>query len=88
MLEAASKTPTSPQANLTQLLAIRWLGEHKDRLGDSKQAVHTALQKLADGPESSLLRKRERFCVRTRGFKVEKSAPPVAGSSRQSFVKL
>lgn len=53
MLEAATKAPTNPQGSLTQLLAIRWLGEHKARLGDSKEAVHTALQKLADGPEGS-----------------------------------
>ncbi len=32
--------------------------------------------------------KKEKFCVRTRGRKVEKSAPPVTGMSRQSFVKL
>src|SRR5438876_4809752 len=50
MLEAASKAPTNSQGGLTQLLAIRWLGEHKDRLGDNKEAVRTALQKLAEGP--------------------------------------
>src|SRR3712207_7708810 len=34
-----------------------------------------------------VLRKKEKFCVRTRGLKEEKSAPPVEGMSRRSSVK-
>jgi hypothetical protein len=42
----------------------------------------------ASGPEISLLKKKEKFCVRTRGRREEKSAPPVTGRSRRSSVKL
>jgi hypothetical protein len=35
---------------------------------------------------TSLLRKKELFCVRTRGRKLEKIAPPVTGMVRQSSV--
>jgi hypothetical protein len=51
MLELASASPTDARGEVRQLLAVRWLGENKDRLGEQQQAVRQALARLARGPE-------------------------------------
>jgi hypothetical protein len=51
MLELASGTPTDARRDVRQLLAVRWLGENKDRLGEQREAVRQALARLARGPE-------------------------------------
>src|SRR3954469_8579941 len=50
LLELASKPAPGAEASAAQLLAIRWLADNKDKLGDDKDAVRKALQKLAEGP--------------------------------------
>jgi len=51
LLELASASPTDTRGGLQQLLAIRWLGEAKDRLGEHKEAVRAALDRLARGAD-------------------------------------
>ncbi len=51
LLELASASPTDAKGGFQQLLAIRWLGENKDRLGEQREAVRRALGRLAEGPD-------------------------------------
>jgi hypothetical protein len=51
MLELASASPTDAQSAVRQLLAVRWLGENKDRLGEHQEAVRQSLVRLARGPD-------------------------------------
>src|SRR6516165_2958640 len=51
LLELASAHPTGARDGFRQLLAIRWLGENKDRLGEHQEAVRRALGRLAEGPD-------------------------------------
>jgi hypothetical protein len=50
MLEVAKTSPTDPKGIAQQLLAIRWFGENRDKLGDQRQAVKAALETLAQAP--------------------------------------
>jgi hypothetical protein len=49
--ELASGSPADAKGLFQQLLAIRWLGENKDRLGEHREAVRRALDRLAQGPD-------------------------------------
>jgi hypothetical protein len=51
LLELASGNPSDAKGEVRQLLATRWLGENKDRLGEHQEAVHQALARLARGPD-------------------------------------
>src|SRR6516164_3829283 len=51
LLELASGSPTDAKGTFQQLLAIRWLGENRDRLGEHQEAVRRALGRLAEGPD-------------------------------------
>jgi hypothetical protein len=51
MLELASGGPTEARDRFRQLLAIRWLGENKDRLGEHQEAVRRAMGRLADSAD-------------------------------------
>jgi hypothetical protein len=51
LLELASASPTDAKGTFQQLLAIRWLGENRDRHGEHQEAVRRALDRLARGPD-------------------------------------
>jgi hypothetical protein len=51
LLELAAGSPIDARGEARQLLALRWLGENKGRLGEQREAVRLALDRLARGPD-------------------------------------
>ena len=51
MLGLASGSPTDARGDFQQLLAVRWLADNKDPLGDHLGAARQALARLAEGPD-------------------------------------
>jgi hypothetical protein len=54
LLAVATKAPADAKEGFKQLLAIRWLGDNKDQLGSSKEAVRKGLQQLAEGRDEAV----------------------------------
>lgn len=50
LLDVLKRPPSDPKSGTLRLVAIRWLGENKAKLGDQAQAAREALGRLASGP--------------------------------------
>ena len=50
LIELASKNAPDTEASVGQLLAIRWLGANREKLGDQRSAAQKALVKITEGP--------------------------------------
>jgi hypothetical protein len=51
MLDQVSAKRADARSSLLRLLAIRWLGENKDRLGEDREAVRQVLEQIAKGTD-------------------------------------
>jgi hypothetical protein len=82
LVRLAGKAPADAKESLVQLLAIRWLGENVDQLGDQKDAARKALQQLARGPEGF-----PRDYAEVALARLEGKAPPVRAFPKDSLRK-